>query len=247
MCQRLRQLDAVVRRLAHRAPRELVEIAADEVAQRVAAERVAAEQHDVDREHERADADAELLSRPSRRRTSSAFHDVVREDEEEEQRDVQEVAVDVLEDERKRSLAAVALARLADGAVRRIGPERLVVRAAIVVAGEAEAGRGRAGSAAPARTAASTATTPACGPNHACGESPNSSRRVERREVWPVRVVRVLERRPRRVDDESAEDDEDDERLEPPRVAAHRLAEPATRELNDCLSHRARSPRRKWR
>ena len=49
--------------------------------------------------------------------------------------------MDVLEDERKRLLAEVLLARLADGAGRRIGPERLVVGAAIVVAGEAEAAR----------------------------------------------------------------------------------------------------------
>ena len=51
----------VVRLLAHRMARELIEESADRVAQRVAAERVAAEQHDVDREHERADADAEVL------------------------------------------------------------------------------------------------------------------------------------------------------------------------------------------
>ena len=57
------------------------------------------------------------------------------------QRQVEEIAVDVLEDQRERVLAAVALARLADGAGRRVGPERLVVGAAVVVAGEAEAAR----------------------------------------------------------------------------------------------------------
>jgi hypothetical protein len=47
----------------------------------------------------------------------------------------------VLEDERKRILAAVRVSRLSHGTVGRIGPERLVVRAPVVVAGEPEAGR----------------------------------------------------------------------------------------------------------
>ena len=98
-------------------------------------------------------------------------------------REVQEVAVDVLEDQRERALAAVALARLADGAGRRIGPERLVVGAAVVIAGEAEAAGRPAESAAPARTAAAPATTPGLGPNQACGDVAEEHRRVERREV----------------------------------------------------------------
>ena len=56
------------------------------------------------------------------------------------ERQIQEVAMDVLQDERERVLAPVARSRFTDRARRRIGPERLVVRAAVVVAGEAEAG-----------------------------------------------------------------------------------------------------------
>ena len=83
---------------------ELVELAADEVAQRVAAERVAAEQDDVDGEDERAEADAEVAC-PSRVGEPERLPRVVREDDEEDQREVQEVAVDVLQDERERALA----------------------------------------------------------------------------------------------------------------------------------------------
>ena len=59
-----------------------------------------------------------------------------------DQREIQKVAMDVLKDQRERALAEIVLARLADGAGGRVGPERFVVCAAIVVAGEAEsAGR----------------------------------------------------------------------------------------------------------
>ena len=68
--------------------------------------------------------------------------------------------MDVLQHERKRSLAQIGLARLSHRAGRRIGPERFVVRAAVVVAGEPEAAR-RPRSAAPRKTAARRATSPA--------------------------------------------------------------------------------------
>src|SRR5206468_3824660 len=69
--------------------------------------------------------------------------DVVRENEQEDHRDIEKVAVHVLEDQRKIPLAQIALSRLTHGAVERIGPERLVVRAAIVVARESEQSRKR--------------------------------------------------------------------------------------------------------
>ena len=122
---------------------------------------VAAEQHDVGRQHERADADAERHRAGRRIGEPERLPHVVGEDQQDRQRQEQEVAMDVLQDERKRVLAPVARARLADGARRRIGPERLVVRAAVVVAGEPEERRESAGSAAPARTAATRATPPA--------------------------------------------------------------------------------------
>src|ERR1700722_12987252 len=46
--------------------------------------------------------------------------------------------MEILQDQRKASFAEIALARLADGARRRVGPERLVIGAAVVVAGEPE-------------------------------------------------------------------------------------------------------------
>ena len=116
------------------------------------------------------------------------------------------IAVGVLQNQRERVLAEVRLARLADGARRRIGPERLVVGAAVVITGEAEqAGkrqdeeRRRERQRVPATSPASVRTRRARG-----GGSPANEelRRVERRQVRAERVVRVLERRPRRVHDE---------------------------------------------
>src|SRR4029079_12825814 len=117
--------------------REIVEESADDMAHRVAAERVAGEQRRVEREDERPDADAELCS-PCTVAEPQRLPDVVRQEEQEQHRDVQEVAVDILEDQREIALAEVAVPRLTDGAVRWIGPERLVVRAPIVIAGESK-------------------------------------------------------------------------------------------------------------
>ena len=69
MWRRLRQL-AHRRRLAHRAAAEAIDLATDEMPQRVTAERVAGDEPDVDRQHQRAEADAEVCC-PSRRATTS--------------------------------------------------------------------------------------------------------------------------------------------------------------------------------
>ena len=65
-----------------------------------------AEEDDVQREHDRADADAELgrraaASTRARRREPHRDPGVVGQDADEDDRDVQEVAVDVLDDERE--------------------------------------------------------------------------------------------------------------------------------------------------
>ena len=174
MCQRLRQLEQSYAVLPHRVPRELIEKPADDVTQRVAAERVAGEQRHVEREHQRADADAELHAARAVGEPERLPH-VARQEEQEQHRDVQEVAVDVLQDEREGPLAQIALPRLADGAVRRIGPERLVVRAAVVVAGDPEQPGKRQDDQRRRERQRTPATTRASAPNHACGESPKIS------------------------------------------------------------------------
>src|SRR5690606_19604878 len=100
----------------------------------------------------------------------------------------------------------------------------LVVRAAVVVAGEPEASwrpedqeRGREGKP-PGPPPGPWAEPCVAGVSEQLG-------RVERRQVVAERVVLALERRPGGVDDERAEPEEHHDRLEPPRIAPHGMAE----------------------
>src|SRR6266576_3176693 len=108
----------------------------------MATERVTAQQHDVDRQHDGANADAEgSLARQGVGEPECLPH-VAGEDQYEPQRNVHEIAMNVLHDERERILSEITFPRLAHGARRWIGPERFVVSAAIVIARQAKtAGR----------------------------------------------------------------------------------------------------------
>ena len=129
---RIQAARAVVQFVTHRMPRDLIERSADQVAERVAAEDVASQQHHVDAQHDGADSDAEAIVEPER------LHRVVDQKAPHNVGEPQKMAVKVLQDQRKAALAEIGFARLAYRARRRIGPERLVVRTAVVVAGEPE-------------------------------------------------------------------------------------------------------------
>src|ERR1700733_10863323 len=83
-------------------------------------------------QYQRPHADAERLA--VKAVPPQRFPAVMGQDDDESDREVQEVAMDVLENERKAALSPIGLARLADSAIGRIGPEGLVIRAAIIVA-----------------------------------------------------------------------------------------------------------------
>ena len=123
---------AIVELVPHRVFRDAVERASDQVAERVAAEYISAEKHNVHHQDEASDADAEAVG-------ETEGHDCVVDQKGPHQvGEPQKVAMEILQDQRKASFAEIGLARLADGARRRIGPERFVVRAAVVVTGEPE-------------------------------------------------------------------------------------------------------------
>ena len=118
----------------------------------------------------------------------SAFQTSPVEDREHGDRQKQHVAMEVLQDERKRVLAPVALARLPDRARRRVHPERLVVGAAVVVAGKPEEAGNRQNQQRrrkwqPAGPARRLRAEPAM------RRVAEDFRRVERREIRAVRVV----------------------------------------------------------
>ena len=102
----------------------------------MAAQGVTTEQRDIREQDQSADADAEVAVEPA------GLPDVMREQHKKNQREIQKIAVDILQDQRKGAFAPIGLARFAYGAGRRIGPERFVVGAAVVVAGDAKTAGG---------------------------------------------------------------------------------------------------------
>jgi hypothetical protein len=219
---------------AHPGPRHVAVQAADapvdgeacrclgQVTQRMAAQRAAAEEN-----HAHPDAERHRAGRGIGEPQS--LPDVVRQEDEDE---IEEIAVDVLEDERERALAEIAPARLAHRACRRIGPERLVIDVAVVVvAGEVEAARSpedeeRRGPWDPSRPPAGLALEPT-----GLGVA-EDLRGVERRQIGTGPVVR-----PWNADDERGGSEEDRQRLCPPHVLPRSLATEGPPPENVCVAH----------
>ncbi len=109
------------------------------MAERVTAKRITAQQDNIECEHDRSNADAEVLC-TGRIGEPHRFPRVVRKNENEEQRKVQEIAMNVLHDERKGIFAQVSFPRLADGAGGWIRPEPFVISTTVVVTGEPKTG-----------------------------------------------------------------------------------------------------------
>src|SRR5689334_1078607 len=61
---------------------------------------------------------------------------IIRQNPDEDDRNIHKVAMHVLHDQRKRTFTEISFARLANGACGRISPERFVIRASIIVAGQ---------------------------------------------------------------------------------------------------------------
>src|SRR6266581_8588102 len=133
-------------------------------------------------------------------------------------------------------LATIRFARFAHSAGRRVRPERFVISAPIVVAGEPESarrpenqqrGRKRHPAGPPARFRAKPTV----------GGIAEKFRGIKGREVRAPAVVRALERGPGRVDDKSRESEERQQRLYPPRVRSGGLTEPAPIEGSVRVGH----------
>src|SRR5258708_5906160 len=129
---------------------EAIDLPADQMPEGVTAEGVARQQHHVDEHDEGADADTELarprahraVSEDAAYRPARGEEHVVGEYEDEDYCRVHEIAVHILENERKPGLALVAVPRLADAAGHGVKEEGAVVGFAVVVAGGAESARG---------------------------------------------------------------------------------------------------------
>ena len=128
------------------------------------------------------------------------------EKDQENQREIQKIAVNVLDDEGEGTLAEIFFARFADGARRRVGPERFVVCAAIVVTSEAEsAGRPEDEHGAGDRDRQPFGKL--AEPGVSAGAAENF-RGIKRREIGAEAVVIAPKRGPGGVDDERSETEE---------------------------------------
>src|ERR1700733_6126528 len=112
---------------------------------------------------------------------------IMQKENQEDEREIHKVAMNVLNDEREGFFAPVRFARLADGTGWRIGPTRFVICPAIVVAGhpksawrprDEQSGRPRNNPGPPRRLRAEPASLAA-----------ENLRRIERRQIWPEPIM----------------------------------------------------------
>ena len=113
----------------------MVHEATDEMAQGMTAESIAAEEEHVEAQDDRPQANAEARFAGSGISKPHAPVGIVGQEEEKADRDVEEVAMDVLDNQRQGIFAEITFPWLADSAGWRVCPEGLVVGAAVVVAG----------------------------------------------------------------------------------------------------------------
>src|SRR5207248_11439112 len=100
----------------------------NKVPQRMASESVATQQNHVDQQDQRAHADSEVAIKPKR------FPHVVGKQNEENQREIKKIAMDILQNERKGAFAEIGLERLHNCAGWRDWLKSLVICAVVIVA-----------------------------------------------------------------------------------------------------------------
>src|SRR5207249_8587223 len=100
---------------------QFVVASTDEMPHRVTTEGVTSEQKNIDRQNDCADSNPEV-HRSCCIREPESLPDIVGKEKQEEDSQIKKIPMDVLNDQRKRSLAAITAARLAYRARRRIGP-----------------------------------------------------------------------------------------------------------------------------
>ncbi len=209
---------AIVEFVPHGMLRDAIEGASDEVPEGVASEDVSSEKDDVHYQNQASYADAEAIWK-------AEGHDcVVNEEKPDNIGEPQKIAMEILQDEREASLAEIAFAWFTHSTRRRISPERLIVRAAVVITRQAKEAwnpehkecRGeRQKARIPSRLRAQKRVRRVA----------KKLRRIKRRDIRSEGVVAVLKRRPRGVHDKRTETEKDNRWGKPPGIAARRLAE----------------------
>ena len=218
LMSRIQQANEVVYLVPHRVGGDAVKRATDEVPERVTPEYIAGKKDDVDDKHEAPYSDPESV------RKEEPPDGVVDQKSPDNVGEPQKIAMKILHDQRKTSFAQIRLARLAHGARRRVRPERLVIRPAIVIAGHAE----QAGD--PENEQRRRERKKARIPSGFRAEqgvrrASKQLRRIKRRNIGAKGVVAVLESRPVGVDQKRGETQEDRRRRKPPGITPRCLGE----------------------
>ena len=165
---RIQATHAVVKLVPYRVIRNLVEHPPDHVPECMTPEHISAKKHHIHNENEASNPDPKTLRKEERP------HCVIDKKTPDNVREPQKVAMKILQNEGKTSLSKIALAGLAHRARRRVSPERFVIRAAVVVAGQTkQAGIQRMNRA--GEKGRKFGYQFGFGPNNACGELPKSS------------------------------------------------------------------------
>src|SRR5262249_40618818 len=126
--------DAAVSLITGRSARKLIAKSADQMPERMTTKGITAKKNNIDGEHDRSEADSKCLA--ARRRVSkpTRLPDVIGKDSNKNNGHIEEVAMNVLHDERERPLAQISLPWLAYGASRGVRPERLIISPSIIIA-----------------------------------------------------------------------------------------------------------------
>ena len=100
---------------------QFVVASTDQMPHRVATQRITSKQYHIDRQNDCADSNSEVHGSCCIREPES-LPDIVGKEKQEKDSEIKKISMNILNDQRKRSLAAIAAARLAYGACWRIGP-----------------------------------------------------------------------------------------------------------------------------
>src|SRR5258707_3171974 len=120
--------------------RKAIDVAADDVPERMTRQRIAGKQNYVHEQDQRANTNAKMSA--AWRSEPKRSDRVIPENEEKDDGDVKKITMQVLQDEGETGFAAIAMrARLAHRASRRIKKESAIVSLPVVVAGGAKTER----------------------------------------------------------------------------------------------------------
>src|ERR1022692_801011 len=216
--------------------------------QRMTAESVERDEHGIQNQDDRADTDAKMFM-PGRIRKPHPEKRVIGQQKNKGHREVEKIAMNILNDKRKAVFAEIRFARFTDSATNRVSPERFVIRAAIIIASEAkpcghpqnqEGRRERRQKRRPPGRLNTEKRVRRSAPKFGRVKWRQIIRAVAAIPVSTGIVVGRVKGRPGRIDYEGGETEEYEQRLHPPRIRPHGFAKAAWLDRSVGVRHKGR-------